>query len=82
MAFHRAKARGGVGLIIFEHTGIDRPGNVIPLMEPLIDADRNTHAVPIARLDRHGQPRNAASRGGPVRRQCSDGTAILLRLLA
>ncbi len=40
MEFHRAKARGGVGLIIFEHTGVDRPGNVIPLMEPLIDDDR------------------------------------------
>ena len=38
--FHRTKARGGVGLIIFEHTGIDRAGNVIPLMEPLIDHDR------------------------------------------
>src|SRR3990172_2704307 len=38
--FHRTKARGGVGLIIFEHTGIDRTGNVIPLMEPLIDHDR------------------------------------------
>ena len=38
--FHRTKARGGVGLIIFEHTGIDRTGNVIPLMEPLIDDDR------------------------------------------
>lgn len=40
LRFHRAKARGGVGLIIFEHTGIDRGGNVIPLMEPLIDDDR------------------------------------------
>jgi 2,4-dienoyl-CoA reductase-like NADH-dependent reductase (Old Yellow Enzyme family)/thioredoxin reductase len=38
--FHRAKALGGVGLVIFEHTGIDRRGNVIPLMEPLIDDDR------------------------------------------
>jgi 2,4-dienoyl-CoA reductase-like NADH-dependent reductase (Old Yellow Enzyme family) len=40
LRFHRAKARGGVGLIIFEHTGIHRGGNVIPLMEPLIDDDR------------------------------------------
>lgn len=40
LRFHRAKARGGVGLIIFEHTGIHRGGNVIPLMEPLIDNDR------------------------------------------
>jgi len=38
--YHRAKAEGGAGLIIFEHTGMDRRGSAYPVMEPLIDRDK------------------------------------------
>jgi len=39
VAFHEAKARGGVGLIVFEATAVDPVGKISPI-QPMLDDDR------------------------------------------